>query len=76
MAIKIEKVPVNKSQHRDRDFAQFVTAMRDLKVGESFVHPMQSHHRLVVTILQQLYERQYITRREEGTRGHRIGRIA
>jgi hypothetical protein len=75
MNIKIEKVSVNKSQTRNKDFGSFVVALRDLKVGESFLHPVQSHHRLAVTIMQHLFDRQY-TMRKHDAKTHRIGRIA
>jgi hypothetical protein len=77
MAIKVENIAVNKGYSRNKDFGVFVETLRDLKVGESFVHNFQSHHRLAVTIMQHLFHRQYTTRKEPGNaRGHRIGRIA
>ncbi len=78
MTYKIEKVQLAPSAKDNRQvrFAEFVDTIRDLKVGESFVYdrPMQTTHRLAITVAQRLLKREYVVRKD--TRGFRIGRLA
>lgn len=77
MTYKIEKVAMTPDPKDNRQvrFAEFVEAVRDLKIGESFVFgmKMQSTHRLAVTIASRLLRREYIVRKVKGA--VRIGRI-
>lgn len=75
--VKIEKVPVapDNKDNRQVRFAEFVDALRDLNVGESFVHDRkyQTTHRLAVTIASRLLRHEYVIRKDP--KGVRIGRI-
>ncbi len=77
MSYKIEKVPLKADPKDNRQvrFAELVDTIRDLKVGESFVYELKflSSHRLAVTVISRLLNREYIVRKEKI--GMRIGRL-
>lgn len=78
MTLKIEKIPLTREAKDNRQvrFAAYVDAIRDLKIGESFMWTLkvQTTHRLAVTIASRLLNREYLFRKEKN--GVRIGRIA
>lgn len=54
----------------------FVCALRDMEVGQSFVHHVASPQRTAISVLQALYpDRRYATRKIDG-KTFRVGRIA
>jgi hypothetical protein len=77
MTYKIEKVSLapDPKDNRQVRFAEFVDALRDLQVGESFKFELklQTTHRLAVTIASRLLKREYVVRKEK--HGVRIGRL-
>ena len=75
MAIKIENIQVEPVQvaRRGEEWNDFLIALRDLQVGQSFVvKTMPSNYRLIVSAAQTLMNRHFISCKVEG--GHRIGR--
>jgi len=75
MIIKIERVPVRPRKSREgREFGDYCRALVALKVGESFLYPMNSAHRLAITVLQHVMEKRQYTVIAEGDQ-QRIGRI-
>lgn len=74
MAIKIENVPITKRRNFDSEWEEFLLALRDLKIQQSFVvETMPSHFRLAVSIAQVLLGRTYVTSKDK--KGRRVGRI-
>jgi hypothetical protein len=76
MALKIENVKVTPFNGRrgKREYQDFLTALRDLKTGQSFLWPLSSNDRTAIAIVQFLLDRQYMTRKEGES--FRIGRTA
>lgn len=73
--LKIENKPVEPiggTRRRNISFADFVIALRNLEVGQSFLMTLDSNDRMAIAIVQILYNRRYVSRKE-GER-HRIGR--
>jgi hypothetical protein len=74
--IKVEKVQFKPGGSAwSNEFHEYVVALRDLKVGESFLYKMESHHRLAIAIMQHAFGRAYKSRKEGGSGVFRIGRI-
>lgn len=73
--IKIENMVLSPRQTRDTpQFREFVKALAALKVGQSFVYPVVSNHRMAISIVQILFDRQFTTRKTDS--GFRIGRVS
>lgn len=76
MAIKIENLALNcRVQTKGDGFVAFCEALRDMRVGQSFVVPfISSNMRNAIGAAKTLLRADYITRNEEG--GVRVGRIS
>lgn len=77
MAIIIENIPVVQARREPRsdDWQDFLSALKSLNVGQSFVMPkMASNYRLAIGVAQVLLDRRYITTNKIAA-GVRIGRI-
>jgi hypothetical protein len=74
-SIKVEDVPVDTTRGALTDFA---VALRDLQVGQSFVHYIESHHRVTISVLQALYPgRKYACAKvDPKAKIFRVGRLA
>ena len=75
--VKIENVKVSSfsnGQRSRREYHEFLKALRDLKVGQSFTWALASNDRMAIALAQFFLDRQFVTRKE----GHqfRIGRTA
>jgi hypothetical protein len=65
MTIKIEKKRIEPYRNVERrDVRAYVLALRDLKVGESFLWKLQSNDRMTILILSIVFDRKFITRKE------------
>ena len=76
MTIKIETKPLKaRARHNSEDFGEFVQALKNMKVGQSFVcEYVDSHHRIAMSVAKVWLEAQFSTRRE-GEKW-RVGRVA
>lgn len=77
MSLKLEDIPVPErtSARGNGNFREFVTALRDLKKGQSFLYPdLASNDRMAISIVQMLFNREYVTRKEG--KAFRVGRVA
>lgn len=76
-SIKIEDVPVDGARPRG-DLGQFAVALRDMVVGQSFLHYVESHHRVTISVMQSLYPgRRYACDKvDTKAKIFRVGRIA
>ncbi len=72
MTVKLEKKAMPKGQTRS-DTAEFLDALRDMKVGESFAWKLVPYNRTAMHIAGHLLGRKYISR-FEGV-AHRIWRV-
>ncbi len=75
MKIKVENKPVEPiggNRARNVTFTEFVITLRELKIGQSFLMNLQSNDRMAISIVQILYNRRFVARKE-GVQ-HRIGR--
>ena len=67
MTIKIEdvKAPSPTDKRTDVEFHEYLSALRDMKSGQSFVMPKDSsHYRLAISISKTLLECDFMTRKE------------
>lgn len=75
MKLKIEKFSVADTRVNEVSLETFVTTVRDLKVGESFLIKIcQSNHRYALSVMQYALGRRFMTRKDAGG-GVRIGRV-
>lgn len=75
MKLKIENKPIEPIggiRRRDVTFAEFVITLQKLEIGQSFLMRLDSNDRMAIAIVQILYNRRFVSRKE-GDR-HRIGR--
>lgn len=73
--VKIEDVPVtvSRAKRSEGDFRQYVQALANLKKGQSFLWKLSSNDRMAISIVQMLFNRRFVARKEDDT--FRIGRI-
>ncbi len=78
MPIKLERVPLlPKKAKSTADFREFCLTLRDMDVGESFVHPMSSNLRVTISAVQILLNKSFTAQKaDDGTKMFRIGRVA
>lgn len=76
MDIKLENLSLDcRVNTKGAGFVRFCEALRDMKVGQSFVVPfISSNMRNAIGAAKTLLRADYITRNEEG--GVRVGRIS
>lgn len=72
--IKIDKVPLVKKRATSTDFQQFVTAVSELKLGESFLYKVNGNHRIAINTVKILLSRQYVVNPSEQKGYFRVGR--
>lgn len=72
MSIKIEKVRLP-SPARNGNLAEFLDGLKELKVGESFVYPVSSYHRMAASVVQHILARRFRIK-AEGDKW-RVGRV-
>lgn len=77
MSITLERVPLApKKAKSTADFRSFCLALRDMEIGESFVHNMSSNLRVTISAVQILLNKSFTAQKEPGTEQFRIGRVA
>jgi hypothetical protein len=77
MSITLERVPLApKKAKSTADFRSFCLALRDMEIGESFVHNMSSNLRVTISAVQIMMNKSFTAQKEPGTDKFRIGRVA
>lgn len=77
MSLKIENIPVEPIGNGSRGngaFREFVLALKELHKGQSFVWELSSNDRMAIAIVQMLFDRQFITRKQPDGK-FRVGRL-
>ncbi len=73
--LKVENIAVtSRSAGTSRgDFREFVRTLRDMKKGQSFMWRLSSNDRMAISIVQILFDREFVSRREGDA--FRVGRV-
>ncbi len=73
MKLKIENIKVRRVSRHDSALGDFIAALKQLKVGQSFLYDLKSNHRTAIQIVQHVLDRRFISRAEKTT--FRVGRV-
>lgn len=76
MTIKLETGKPIISKRAQAPRADFLCALRDMKVGQSFKWNMSQYDRAAISVAQVLLERRYETRKDGDNGERRIWRIS